>query len=211
LAVCAPAIINGIPDLARAADLADRAVFLHLTSMPDAARRSEAEFWGAFEAAAPRILGALLDGVARAIADRDEIEELIGERAKPRMLDFAIWGEAAAGAFGWPRWAWLEAYTANRAEAAELTLEADAVAVAVRALIEESGPFYGTMTELLAALEKVTPERTRKQRGWPQDATRLSGRLRRAAPMLRRCGLAVDLDIREGKTRTRKVEIRARS
>ena len=80
-----PVIINGITHLTDRADLADRSVTIHLRAIPDAERRPEDELLAEFEAARPRILGALLDAVSRALAN---IATVRLDRA-PRMADFA--------------------------------------------------------------------------------------------------------------------------
>jgi hypothetical protein len=61
-----PIIINGIPHLTDRADLADRSVTIHLSSIPDADRRPEDELLADFAVARPRILGRVARcGVAR--------------------------------------------------------------------------------------------------------------------------------------------------
>ena len=62
--------------------------FNNISALPS--RRAEEEFWEAFEAARPRILGALLDGVAHGI---DRLPRICLERL-PRMADFAKWAVA---------------------------------------------------------------------------------------------------------------------
>ena len=56
-AAAKPVILNGIEDFVNRADLADRAVFLHLKAIRDEHRRPEAEFWVEFEVELPRIFG----------------------------------------------------------------------------------------------------------------------------------------------------------
>lgn len=51
-----PILLNGIPDLASRPDLADRAIILHLPVIEAGARQFEAEFWKAFDRAAPASL-----------------------------------------------------------------------------------------------------------------------------------------------------------
>ena len=63
-----PVILNGIEDIVTRPDLADRAVFLTLEPIPEERRRPEQELWAAFEAERPRILGVLLDAVAKGLA-----------------------------------------------------------------------------------------------------------------------------------------------
>ncbi len=84
-----PVILNGIEDIVTRPDLADRAVFLTLEPIPEERRRPEQELWAAFEAERPRILGVLLDAVAKGLAElpRTKLDRL------PRMADFALVGD----------------------------------------------------------------------------------------------------------------------
>src|SRR6516165_11727644 len=66
-----PTILNGIEDVVRRQDLADRAIFLTMGSLRDEQRRPETDLWREFELARPRILGALLDVVAHGLRMRD--------------------------------------------------------------------------------------------------------------------------------------------
>ena len=60
-------ILNGIEDIVTRPDLADRSLFLQLQPIPEASRRTEAEFWQAFRQDCPKILGALLDCLVRGL------------------------------------------------------------------------------------------------------------------------------------------------
>jgi hypothetical protein len=161
--VSRPVLLNGIPPLASRADLADRAIVCTLPTMNEAKRRSEDEFWSEFDAAAPRIVGALLDGVSGALRDYRSIKL----ESSPRMMDFAKWAEAGCRALGVPAGTFERAYAANRSSATEEALDADPVAVAVVDLMNKSGHFAGTATELLPALEGcVLP--TQRDRRWPR-------------------------------------------
>jgi hypothetical protein len=184
-----PVIINGIPNLTDRADLADRSVTIHLSSIPDAERRPEDELWSDFQAARPRILGALLDAVSRALAN---IATVKLERA-PRMADFAKWITAAEPGLGWEPGAFLAAYASNRRDVVEAAFEADAVAVAIWKLIttDRSG-FEGTPTELLTAINAIVSEAVRKSRYWPENATQLGNRLARATPLLKARGCLIE-------------------
>ena len=62
-----PIVLNGIPSLTDRADLADRAVTIHLAVIPEDARQPEDELFAAFEAKRPAILGALLDAMSAAL------------------------------------------------------------------------------------------------------------------------------------------------
>jgi hypothetical protein len=180
-----PVLLNGIPALTDAADLADRSVVINLVSIPPDRRRTEAEFWLEFESVQARIIGALLDGAARALADIDRIQ--IGRPG--RMADFEKWSMAAAPAFGWTGEEFQAAYRKNRTSVVDDTFDADAVAVAIH---HHSAGWEGSPTELLIALDDAVPERTRASRSWPKTPAQLGNRVKRAKPILEHKGFAID-------------------
>jgi putative DNA primase/helicase len=185
-----PIILNGIENLTQRADLADRAVSVHLPRIAEDRRRAEDEFQAAFDEAAPRILGALLDAVSAALCHLPDTKL---PRA-PRMADFAKWITAAESGLGWEPGAFLSAYDANREAIFDDALEADPVAVAIRDYVfgHADRAWEGKPSELLAALTDMVPEKTRKAKWWPGSASALGSKLRRAAPLLIRAGLVVD-------------------
>jgi hypothetical protein len=194
-----PIMLNGIEDIVTRPDLADRAVFLTLTPIPEERRRPEAELWAAFQAAHSRILGRLLDAVV------EGLKRLPHTRLKklPRMADFALWGTACETAL-WPAGTFATAYGDNRDEAVDNVIEADPVAAAVRAFMSKWTAWKGTASQLLDELDRG--DRFAKAKSWPQSARGLVGQLARAAPFLRKCGIEIDKR-REGRDRGRMIVI----
>ena len=186
-----PIIINGIPTLTDRADLADRAVTVHLRALPENERRPEDELLADFEIARPRIFAALLDAVARA---HDSVASVRLD-CVPRMADFVKWVVAAAPGLGWEPDDFVAAYAENRRDVSEAAFEADAIAVAIWKLITSNdGPqgFEGTPTELLAAIDTRASEAARRSKYWPQNPTQLGNRVTRAAPLLKAKGCTVE-------------------
>src|SRR4029077_9932458 len=68
-----PILLNGIPTLTEQADVGRRAIVINLAGIPPERRQAEGDFWKAFESAQGGILGALLDGVTRALSAIDKI------------------------------------------------------------------------------------------------------------------------------------------
>jgi hypothetical protein len=198
-----PVMINGIGDVIDRSDLLDRALLVNLTPITEQNRRLEEAFWADFEDARPRILGALLDAVAGALARVESVRLA----SWPRMADFARFVTAAEPALGWRDGSFLAAYYANRGSAHELALEADPIAVALRGLVSEKVPTWeGRPTDLLEKLGQIAGENTTKQRNWPKAANVLTTRLQRLAPNLRSVGIEVVRD-RSEAARTIKVSI----
>ncbi|MFQ5733042.1 MAG: hypothetical protein ACE5KM_13960 [Planctomycetaceae bacterium] len=183
-----PVMLNGISELATRPDLLDRSILVTLPRIPDDARRTETELWQEFDAAKPRILGALLDAVSTALANIDGVVL----PCKPRMADFAEWGCAAEPALNCVPGAFLAAYMGNRATANEAAIESSIIAEPLLALLRGRDDWDGTATELKGHLEDAADSRTIKQHNWPKRPHVLSGELRRIAPNLRRMGIDVE-------------------
>jgi hypothetical protein len=92
-----PVILNGIEDVAVRSDLLDRAIVIELPRVPDERRRTEAEIDAEFVGAWPRLLGAVLDAAAAALA---ALPSTHLERP-PRMADFARWVVAGETPLPW--------------------------------------------------------------------------------------------------------------
>jgi hypothetical protein len=198
-----PQILNGIEDVVKRQDLVDRALFILLEKIQKEDRRSERELWASFNEARPRILGALLDHVSHGLRRLPgiQLDEL------PRMADFAVWATACETK-AWPV-TFARAYGGNQEEAAEIALDADAVATAVRAMMAANkSEWVGTATKLLVALETFVDEKTARSKDWPQSSRALSQYLRRSATCLRKVGIEVVFDQRDRTHRaTRQITI----
>lgn len=200
-----PVMLNGIDAVINRADLLDRALIIELPRISDLKRRQRREFWSAFEAARPAILGALLDAVAIALKRRPDITLT----SLPRMADFASWAVAAEPGLGLAEDAFMQAYSTNRAAAHDLALDASPVSAPVRKLAD-AGPWKGTAAELLEELSKIVDEAAKRAKSWPTTPRGLGRALRLVAPNLRAVGVIVeftdepDLDARRRQIAVRK-------
>jgi hypothetical protein len=206
-----PVILNGITEIATRPDLLDRCIIVTLPTIPEERRRLETDLWSRFRATAPGILGTLLDALSVGLRTLPTVKLA----RLPRMADFAMWGVACESGLGLPRGSFMDAYTANRAEANTQALESCPVGPAIMAFMESRIAWTGTSAELLAALESVEPEsetepnfeRKRRRREWPATARALSGALRRVAPNLRAAGIDVRFTKAATKKRARLIQL----
>ena len=198
-----PLILNGIPDLAERADLADRAIILTLPTIPETARSFESDFWERYEKARPRILAGLLDASAHALAHSASVR--LSER--PRLADFARWVTAAEPALDWPEGAFLAAYQANRRESEAIAIDNNMVAALVLTFMQQGTEWRGTASELIIALRKRFPVETDSAETFPRKPNHFGSELRRVMPLLRRQGIGVDY-LREGKSRQRLIVLK---
>lgn len=191
-----PVVLNGIEDFATRPDLVDRAILLTLETIPEAKRRPEKELWADLYRDRPAIIGALLDATVHGLRElpRTHLARL------PRMADFALWATACETDH-WPAGIFMAAYEANRENAVSGTIEADLVATAVRALMGDRTAWEGTATLLLEVLGQLITETQRRSKNWPTQGNHLSGRLRRAAPALRRIGIWIAFPPRSTQAR----------
>ena len=186
-----PIVINGIEDPVVRDDLRDRALFWTLPTISYEQRRTEREFWGAFAAAEPRILGYLLDGVAAALRCYNTTP-LPGS---PRMADFCLRAVAAEETLGFKPGTFLRVYEENLQNAIETQVEDNRIAAELRAMAKQ-GNWEGTATDLLTSLNARVGDEVQRRKWWPKSPRALSGQVRRAAPGLRRVGVKIEF-IRE--------------
>jgi hypothetical protein len=197
-----PVILNGIEDVITRGDLLDRAIPITLSVIGERARREERAYWAAFEAARPRVLGALLDAVCMALATVDQVHL----DRMPRMADFARWVTAAEPALGWPAGTFMQAYQARQGEANEIVLSAARIFTPLLKVVADAGGNVDmTYAELLLALVAIQPK-LKDDKKEPLTAQRLPGELRRIAPNLRRVGLDVRIE-RPNRRQPRRVVI----
>lgn len=209
-----PIIVNGICNVVSRSDLADRAVFLNLSTIGDHNYRPDDEFARDFEAVRPRVLGALYDLIARAMGVLPRVELT----RPPRMAAFAKWGVAVEQAAGWPEGSFMAAYRSNRTDAHVAAVDSNPLGTAITVFMNARENWEGTATTLLTALAEVdehgrpkwVDERTQKSKSWPHTAAAMGQAIRRVAPDLRAVGIDVDPDRRIGKARTRQIGLRKR-
>jgi hypothetical protein len=182
-----PILLNGIAELATRPDLLERSLGVVLPTIPPDRRKTEGDLWADYNAARPRILGALLSAVS------DAIENLPMTRLeqRPRMADFAEWITAAEGAFSWEPGSFATTYTAHLEDHTAAALEGSAIGDAVVAMATGWGEWTGTASDLLNMLTQEATEQTRRRKDWPATPQGLSGTLRRLAPALRQHGVEV--------------------
>src|SRR5262249_39964171 len=157
-------------------DLLDRSILVYLPRIPEERRREEAVIRSEFEAAKPRILGALLNAVSVALA---KLPETKLERL-PRMADFAKWATSAETGLGLESGAFINAYIGNRNEANDLALEASPIAVELREAFRDQNEWEGSSSDLLKLLNgRITArgENSKTKAAWPQSPKGLTDKL----------------------------------
>jgi hypothetical protein len=201
-----PIILNGISELATRGDLLDRSIVVSLPRLTPGKRRDECQFWSEFDAAKPRLLGAILDAL------KETLKELPNVRLwhKPRMADFAMFGVAVERAIGWTPGTFLRSYDANREKANCAAIEASPVGLAVLSLIDASAAFEGTATDLLRELCHHRSEGV-NARAWPESPWNLGRILRRLAPNLRSVGIELEFYSASDRNKTRIVRVSKRA
>jgi hypothetical protein len=182
-----PLVFNAIPDLgATRPDFLDRALIIEFQDIKPELRRNESQFWREFEAARPRILGALLDAVSLGLRKLPTLA--LGQL--PRMADFATWASACEDGLGIRSAEFLKVYEANRADARNLALESSPLYEPLRELAREG--FRGSTAELLLRLNSMVSDGIKRSVRWPKAPNALGNSLRRMASNLRSAGIVIN-------------------
>lgn len=186
-------ILTSIDAGALRGDLADRLVILDLDGITPAKRQSEKKLLRRYEAAKPRLLGALLDLLVKVLAElpRLELTEM------HRMADYSRVLAALDTVTGL---ACLPTFLGQRSKIAAQVIAGDSVGSAIRDFMTRQGAWTGTATTLLQLLSQE-----RQPKDWPRTPNALSGRLVRLAPALREIGIGVDRDRAAGGNRDRAI------
>jgi len=189
--------INGINISAIKADLLERSLLFELKPVEEGKRRDEREIYAGFERERPKIFGAILDVVAKAMVIRPNITI----KDLPRMADFALWGAAIAEALGHTKEEFLEVYDSKIREQSEEALVQSVEAAALLTFMQDRTEWTGTARDLLSELsfldvdgwssdqsnkrERMSAQQLPKQ---PQVLTR---RLNELKPNLRKLGIEI--------------------
>jgi putative DNA primase/helicase len=203
-----PVLINGIPgNLAEREDLADRIVTFRFDLLGDATV-SKDNFWRRFNAAAPALLGVILDGVVDALRvrrdfadDSDEAAEKILNGWRTRFVDYVLWAECCCRAMGFEPGAFTAAYRNNKNYYLQYLAEHDPICVGIKGLLDKrsSSEWRGYPDQLYKALLPFTyqmdeHDRKEKLRG-PSWLARED--LARAIPLLTKVhGIKVQMNKR---------------
>ncbi|QQD71722.1 hypothetical protein [Acidithiobacillus ferrivorans] len=184
-----PVALNGISPIVLRPDLLDRSVSITLPEIT--VRKTDDEIREATEAAAPGIMGALLDLFSNALAVLPSV--VIPPEQRPRMADFATLGEAIAKVQGYPEGHFLTRYTDHRRTAIGRTIDASPVAAAMVDYVDRGNRYSGTVKGLLEVLTEHKPDHERDEY-WPRSPKGLADAMRRYSPALRQMGTKARVD-----------------
>lgn len=199
-----PILINGIGSVITQPDLVDRTIFIEVPVIPKSRRLTKAAFWQRFEQDAPAIMAGLLEVVVQGL--RRLPDTIVA--GLPRMADFAQWGVAIERAH-WSEGSFLEAFDANIETGNDDILQVDDLGMAIVAMMSETSSWTGTATQLFERLDGDRTTQQRRLQPLPPNGQRLSIKLRRLAPVLRRRGIEVVHHQAPDKHRTRFITMSA--
>jgi len=100
----------------------------------------------------------------------------------------------------------MSAYQGNRQGANDLALEASPVGKVLLDFVATISVWSGTASELLAELDKLAADKTKRFMGWPKTPRAMSGIVKRLAPNLRAMGIDLEFGS-EGRGRNKRRRI----
>jgi len=199
LQACKPIMLNGISDLARRGDVADRSIQVTAARLSADKRLPEEEFWNRFAEDEPMILGVLFDAVAWSL-------RTYASTPAPavRMADAARFMEAAAESLGWEKGTFAQLLRENKRQANEIVIESDPFSAALVDLLEEKdGDWRGSTTELLTTLTERVSDKIRRSKMWPISSSGARAGLDRTRDAVESAGFTFERG-HEGPKRARR-------
>src|SRR5215211_4151778 len=181
-------LLNGINVPTDRGDVLDRMLPVELERIPDRERRTEEELWERFGEEHPRLLGALFDVLAKAIAHKPSLKL----SRRPRLAD---WGKYAASVYevmGWGAETFLEDWDEVVKVQNQATLDGSPVAQAIIKFMEGKEEYTGTSSELHGKLEGVAESlgiSVVRDKAWPKSARWLWRRIKEVLPLLAAAGI----------------------
>ncbi len=154
-----PQILTSVDLVPTRSDLLDRCLLIKLDRIPDNERKTEAELKETLAALSPGLLGALLDVVAGTLGTwGTEFNRGHNEQKLPRLADFGLFAIKAETALGLESGGFMATYQANIEAAQNEAIEANPIAAAILALMEQQTQFDGTASDLVAKLKTVSED-----------------------------------------------------
>jgi len=186
----------GLTDINIAAergDMLQRSLLLGLQGIPKNTRKTEKKLTRALEKAHPRILGAMLDVLVKAI----NIYPKVKLDGLHRMADYLVWACAITEVMGIDKKVFLDAYEENILNQNLEMVRASPISDALISLMKEQpdGLWEGTPSQLFSVLEEKAKELkiSTRQKAWPKKPNVLSRRLNELAPSLPSVGYEVTI------------------
>jgi len=198
-------VVNGIHEVITRPDLRDRALSIRAEQISPSQRKTEEEFRNIFAESHPRILGAIADCASTAL----HLKDALRPPQLPRLADWYQFVLAAAEdpAFGFSPHEFEEAFAANREEGRQHSIDASAVGSELLILIQDQGPWHGTMKDLLENLNARASETQQRAQEWPKSPERLRHAIERIAPDLKIAGLTITSSRSPDKSHSRLISL----
>jgi hypothetical protein len=186
-------IINGIGVTIERPDLLDRVIYYQLQPPKPDERITEEEFNEKFNALLPKVLGIIASTLRMALLTRLQISKEITSR--PRMADFAVYGEAISRAFGYEPNSFLELLNQTMDQKDTETLENHPLVRVIEIIMGDSNHYDATVGDFFNTIRKIAVENelNTTQSFFPTQPNRVRGAIQRISSHLTAIGYQIDI------------------
>ena len=152
-------MINGIGDLIKKTDLAERSCVIYPDIIKPSDRLTEKEVWDKFNEMKPRILGAVFNAIAGGLSNysciKDEIKEL------PRLADYTVFAAACIKSMGLKWGDFVKDYQQATNILIGEQMELDDLTILLESFLSgcDNNSWSGMPSELLRLLQKTASEK----------------------------------------------------
>jgi hypothetical protein len=179
-------ILTGIGLAVTKPDLLDRSLIIETERLSDTRRLEDRVLTERFAAAQPKLFGALLDLLVKAMAAYPGVELRL-----PRMADFGRWAAAVARGQGRSLTSFEQDYQQNIARQNAQAVAESVPATLLLAFMENKTRWRGTITDLLRYFEPLAESMGIGPRDFPGSPQALGRQLHEVAPNLAGLGYEV--------------------
>lgn len=183
-------ILNGISFGLNRSDLMERCIVYETKAPKNSERITEEEFNEKFNELLPSLLGQIFTVLSKVLKMYKSVKLQIKD--KPRMADFAVYGECISRALGYDDFSFINDHNEKLKQSAIGIIENDSLANAITKIMESKTEYKDTVQNFFDEAKKlVTEDGAKIGKDFPSISNKVQGKIERIRPNLRSIGYEV--------------------
>lgn len=189
-------ILNGISPTLEHPDLRDRCIVYETEPLAPHERLTEEEFQMKFNALVPHVLGQIFQTLSKALGNYDSVKKEL--KNKPRMADFAIFGESISRGLGNDPFAFITNYQEHVDFNDIDVLESYPIIQLIEEVMENKDTYENNISsfyrDILQRAESNGIEIKSRDINFPKAPNKVKQHIERLKPNLRTLGFSIQID-----------------
>jgi len=186
-------ILNGISFGMNRSDLMERCIVYETKAPSTLERMTEEEFDERFYALLPSLLGQIFTVLSKVLEMHKDVKSQIKE--KPRMADFAVYGECISRALGYDDFSFIEDYAKKLEQSSIGMIEDHQLADAISKIMESNEKYEDTVQNFFERARQIVMESGKELgKDFPAASNKVQSKVDRIKPNLRILGFEISFN-----------------